>query len=313
MISEISTIGFIGCYCVALALEVIRAASRGRISRPPIVAFATVGFVAHTLYLADRATSASTIPLSSAFEWYLLAAWALVAIYLYFAFFPSLTAIGAFLLPLALGLIAASYFASKTPFPRTPATQVWGAIHGVFWLLGAVAVIVGFVAGTIYLWQAYRLKHKRPPLIGIPLPSLERLEHLNGRAIVLSAIMVGSGVLSGLVLNVINHQNSHDESLPWTDPIVWRSIGMFAWLLAAVVFTALYRPARRGRKVAYLTVASFLFLAIFLAVQLFDKTRHDRGGEHAGKFGRSRLLQSEARHVERVCHALAVSPGGFPA
>jgi ABC-type uncharacterized transport system permease subunit len=145
---------------------------------------------------------------------------------------------------------------------------------------GAVTVIVGFVAGVIYLWQSYRLKHKRPPLAGIRLPSLERLENVNSRAIVLSALLVGIGVLSGFVLNLINHRDAHDEALSWTDPIVWRSAGMFAWLLAAVAFKTLYRPARRGRKVAYLTVASFVFLAIFLAAQLIG-TGHDFGGEKA--------------------------------
>ena len=40
---------------------------------------------------------------------------------------------------------------------------------------------------------------------------------------------------------------------------------MLAWLLAAAVFNAVYRPARRGRKVAYLTIASFVFLVIALA------------------------------------------------
>ena len=35
---------------------------------------------------------------------------------------------------------------------------------------------------------------------------------------------------------------------------------MLAWLVAAAVFARLYKPARHGRKVAYLTVASFGFL-----------------------------------------------------
>ncbi len=262
-------------------LELLRTVFRGRVRGALVIAFAGAGFIAHTLYLGYRAATSSSLPLSSAYEWFLLAAWALVAIYLYLAFQPSLAAVGVFLLPLALALIAASHYASHKPVPLAPAKQIWGVIHGIFLLAGAVAVIVGFVAGVAYLWQSYRLKNKRPPLAGVRLPSLERLEHVNSRAIVLSALLIGAGVLSGFVLNLILHRHSADESLPWTDPIVWRSAGMFAWLLAAVAFTMLYRPARQGRKVAYLTVASFVFLAIFLAAQLIG-TGHDFGNKNAG-------------------------------
>ena len=44
-----------------------------------------------------------------------------------------------------------------------------------------------------------------------------------------------------------------------------------------VIFSALYRPARSGRKVAYLTVASFAFLAASLAVRLFVPSEHGGG------------------------------------
>ena len=39
-----------------------------------------------------------------------------------------------------------------------------------------------------------------------------------------------------------------------------------AGLLAATAFEWLYKPAQQGRKVAYLTVASFVFLAIVMAM-----------------------------------------------
>ena len=236
--------------------------------------FATAGLVAQTLFLGYRAYEAPAAPLSSAFDWYLLAAWALVVVYLYLSLFHPEVAYGIFILPLAMALIGAAQLANREPFPRSPAAQVWGTIHGTFWLLGAVAVIVGFVAGLMYLLQAWRLKHKLPPARGLRLPSLEWLERISGRAIVISVLMAGIGTLSGLVLNLVNHRHRQDE-LPWTDPIVWQSGGMFAWLLAAALFNGLYKPARRGRKVAYLTIANFVFLAIFLTMQLIGSGHHN--------------------------------------
>jgi ABC-type transport system involved in cytochrome c biogenesis permease subunit len=276
MISGISTVCFTASYAMALVLELARLFSRSGWRTALAVAFVAVGWIAQTLFLGYRAATAPVIPLSSAQDWYLVAAWLLVAGHLYFTFFHPNLAQGAFVLPLVLALIAAARFANPAPFAQSPAIQIWGAIHGTFWLLGAVAVIVGFVSGAMYLLQARRLKSKLPPR-GLRLPSLEWLERVNGRAIVISVLMAGIGTLSGYVLNLVNHRYRQDE-LPWNDPIIWQSTGMFAWLLIAALFNAFYKPARQGRKVAYLTVASFVFLAIFLLSQLFGAGEHSRKG-----------------------------------
>jgi hypothetical protein len=49
-------------------------------------------------------------------------------------------------------------------------------------------------------------------------------------------------------------------------------------LSAAAIFNAAYRPARRGRKVAYLTVVSFVFLVVALSVFFLVSTQH--GGQN---------------------------------
>ena len=64
---------------------------------------------------------------------------------------------------------------------------------------------------------------------------------------------------------------------------------MLAWLVVAAVFGGLYKPARHGRKVAYLTVASFGFLMLALGTLLLVDTGH--GGQkvpHVAAAGRRR-------------------------
>jgi len=275
MISGITTTCFAASYAVAFLLELARLLLRHAARRVLTLGFATAGLVAQTLYLGYRAYVAPpAAPLSSAFDWFMLAAWALVIVYLYLTLFHPAVSYGIFILPLALALIGAAQFANPEPFPQSPAAQIWVTIHLTFWLLGAVAVIVGFVAGLMYLLQAWRLKHKLPPARGLRLPSLEWLERIGGRAIVLSVLMAGIGTLSGIVLNLILHRYQRDQ-LPWTDPIVWQSGCMFVWFLATALFNALYKPARQGRKVAYLTIANFVFLAIFLTLQLVASSQHN--------------------------------------
>ena len=62
--------------------------------------------------------------------------------------------------------------------------------------------------------------------------------------------------------------------MPWSDPVVWSSGLLLLWLAAAMLFNAVYRPARQGRKVAYLTLASAGFLLLVLAVTRLVPNEH---------------------------------------
>jgi len=275
-LSEISITCFAASYAVAWALEVSRLAFRSRVRRAIMLGFAAAGWLAHTLYLGFSASAAEGAPLASSYDWTLVAAWLLIAVYFYLSYYYPQAAIGLFIFPLVLGLIgAAALFADRAPMVSLTANRAWGAIHGIFLLLGTVAVMVGFVAGSMYLLQAYRLKHKLPPMQGLRLPSLEWLETVNSRSLVLSTLLVTIGFLAGVILKA----RSQPGSLPWSDPVVWSSALMLAWLVAASIFNAVYKPARRGRKVAYLTIVSFVFVAFALGVLLLVDTQHAPKGE----------------------------------
>ncbi|MDH3717042.1 MAG: cytochrome c biogenesis protein CcsA [Planctomycetota bacterium] len=262
---------FAASYAVALACEVTRLFFRSGVRGALMLTFAGAGLVAHSLYLAARLTSYGGGPVAGWFEWFLLAAWILAAAYLYLTFYHPRNPFGLFILPLVLGLIALGYvFRFEGAFGGA---RLWGLVHGLSLLMGTVVVLIGFVAGLMYLIEANRLKHKRPPAGRFRLPSLEWAEKVNGRTLVFSTILLGIGVLSGLALNAINHSQGA-MALPWSDPVVWSSGLLLAWLLAAAAFNFVYRPARRGRKVAYLTLASMIFLLLALGVILLVPSKH---------------------------------------
>jgi ABC-type transport system involved in cytochrome c biogenesis permease subunit len=296
-ISGISVFCFAASYTLVLALEIARTFFWRGLRPMVTIGLTIVGLLAHTLYLTNRAITASGTPLSSAFDWDLLGAWGLVVVYLYVIWCYPKTISGLFLLPLVLGLIGLAKFASREPFPQSHAGQIWVSIHGVFLLLGLVAVAVGFVAGLMYLIQSYRLKHKLP-VSGLRLPSLEWLERVNSRAILISVLMVGAGFASGIVLNMVLHHSKIDE-VPWTDPVIWSTALMFGWLLAAAVFSLVYRPARSGRKVAYLTVASFAFLAVSLGVRLLLPSEHATTAEKQKAEGGMQKTEWVAYNIQR--------------
>ncbi len=273
MLDGVNIFWFATCYTAALVVE-IWGVMRGRgLHRWFTLALAALGLVAHTFYLFHRATEAQAALLSSPYDWCLLAAWVLAALYIGLALYSPKASMGLFVLPPVLALVGAAMLADQQPFATERAHRFWGNVHGTFLLLGTVTVLVGFVAGLMYLVQSYRLKHKLLPTKGFRLPSLEWLERINSRSLALSVLLIGVGFGSGVILNRIKNANNAGY-LPWSDPVVLSLAAMLAWLVAVELFRLGYRPARRGRKVAYLTVATFLFLVITLSALLLVETEH---------------------------------------
>lgn len=273
MLDGISITCFAASYSVALGLEISRLFFRSGVRGAVMLGFAGAGLVAHTLFLCYRAATATGAPLSSEFDWYLMAAWVLAALYLVLTYYHPKQTIGLFLLPLVLVLVgAANWLGSQTPLSRQDARMAWIVVHVSFQMAGTVAVLVGFAGGVMCLLQSYRLKNKVLSTGRLRLPSLEWLERLNARALLWSAGLLGLGYLSGIILNMVAN-----ERVRWSDPVVWRSGLLMLWLLAAVLFMAIYEPARQARKSAYLTIATFVLLLISLSVEWWLP------GEHGGQ------------------------------
>lgn len=269
-LTKITITCFAASYLVTLVLEVSRLFFRAPVRLAVMLAFAAAGLLAQTAYLvvATKEGADRGLPLSRWYDWCLLAAWVLAAIYIFYTFRRPKSVAGLFLLPVILILIVMAEFFFGPSFPAEGvASWRMGTIHGVGLVLGTVTVILGFVAGLMYLAQSYRLKRKLPRREGLKLPSLEWLQRVNRRALSLSSLFIAGGLIAGVILNLIKHR------VPWTEPLVIMSGVLLLWLIVAMLFEYLYKPAREGRKVAYLTIASFIFLALVLSTVFFDFTQ----------------------------------------
>jgi ABC-type uncharacterized transport system permease subunit len=309
MLSRIGILCFAASYLIVLALEISRLVFRSGVRGAFMLGWAAAGLLAHSIYLYYQAVGSDGVPLSSWRDWFLVAAWFLMVVYLYLVFYNPRNMLGVFLLPLVLGLIGMAWFVvSPAPFARQPASQIWGGIHGVSIGLAAAAMLLGFASGLMYLWQDHRLKHKIPPGKGLKLPSLEWLQHAAIRSMVASVILVGIGILTGMVLNLIDRRQPENR-LRWFDPIVLGTSLMFFWLLFAVHVSYLFRRARRGRIVAYLAVLSFAILAVVLAAGLLLNSQH---GGNKGEGGRMKREEKIANWQLQIANCKLNITGAMP-
>jgi ABC-type uncharacterized transport system permease subunit len=304
MTTGVNMLCFTASYSVALALEVLGVWKRPPWRRLATVVAAAAGLIAHTWYLAKRAGQSPWAPLASQHDWYLAAAWLLALAYLGLVIYHPRAPMGLFLLPITLALIAAAYFANTEPLATADIPRVWGMLHGVLLMLGTVAVLLGFVAGVMYLVQSYRLKNKLPAGERFRLPSLEWLQRMNGRSLAAATVLVGLGFITGVLTRLAQRDGG---GLPWRDPVVLSLSGMFSWLVAAEVFRLAYPAARRGRKVAYLTLAAFVFLVITLIAFLQEDEVHGKPRE----LGRARLLPSRSRVHQPPGDAMTPQPSSL--
>lgn len=252
---------FAASYALALALEVLYLLRPRSLIRGLAIGLGGAGLLAHALFLG-----AQRLPLSSRLGSLLFLAWIVAVFYLYGSLHHRRLAWGLFVLPVVLGLVGLSLVFAGDPAERETfwvlelfaldGDRFWGAFHGVLLLLAAVGVCVGFVASLMYLVQAQRLRTKSLPGPGFKLLSLERLEEMNRRAIILSFPLLTAGVLVGMALMA----QAAGQLQGWTDPRVVAALVL--WVVFAIMLYLRYSLHLRGRRVAFLTIVAFVLLLV---------------------------------------------------
>lgn len=263
--NKVTILCFLASYGLALGLELLHLWLGRRFLRLTALAAGAAGLLAHTLYLYDRQP-----PLIGQFSWMLFVAWILAVFYLEGAIHHRRLSLGVFVLPLILGLLGLGLLFG-TPSPETRGLWqeethlLWGPVHGILILLATVGLCVAFLASLMYLIQAHRLRTKAPPGQGLRLFSLERLEEMNRRAIVLAFPLLTAGMLAGVVLIV---QGS--DSVGWTDPRVLGTAAL--WFVFALLLYLRFAQHLRGRQVALMTILAFVMLLCCIVLS------HSQGG-----------------------------------
>ena len=264
---------FFTSYLVVLLLELLRLIGRIPGRGLMVIVMMVIGLFTHVCYLILRASegaAAGVAPIAADgnaggdiglwatwTDWSLLLALGLaICFFVYYLRRPD-TVVSFFFLPAVMAMIAVALMVrDQPPFSRSEATQVWRSIHAFAMMVGSIAVLIGFLAGIMYLIQSRRLKNHRAGS-GLRLPTLETLGRVNRRSLIFSTVAVGIGVIAGVVMNL-----NRWGQIGWTDGGVLLSSLLLGWLISATLLEHLYAPAKQGRKAVYLTLASLGFLIL---------------------------------------------------
>ncbi len=268
MFSGVGIICFTGSYLVALGLEAARFFWKSPIRHVFVLCAVFAGFVAHSafLYYHQIALESGKI-VSGTAGFFLIAAWGLACVYLYLGCTQSKIPFGLIFLPLILISVFVGAYPVSGTHEISSVGWVWRMIHGLSVLAATLSVLISFIAGVMFLEQQRRVKKKIGQNAILKLPSLEWTQTAARHGIGFSTLMLGVGIFSGILLNhlILVHE---ERAVSPTDPLVFGALVLFVFLVAFLGTLTFYRPLQEGRRIAVLTVLSFLFLASILLYSL---------------------------------------------
>jgi ABC-type uncharacterized transport system permease subunit len=261
VLERMTLVCFGASYALALGLEVARLLWPQRGLRLAAVGMGAAGLLAHTLYVLWH-----PLPLGTPRGSLVFLSWIIAIFYLYGTLHHPRVAWALFVLPVVLGLTVLAGLYETTPggsqvldLFTLSGERFWGVVHGVLLLLAAVGICVSFVASVMYLLQVRRLRAKAPPEQKIRLLSLERLERMTRRGILLAFPLLTASLLIGLALLFQQGPAPAD----WGEPKVLSAAAL--WLVFALAVYVRYRSPAPGRRVAALTILAFVLLLLSLA------------------------------------------------
>ncbi len=266
--SGVGIICFAASYAVALLSELSRFFLKTPIRGFFAFGWTLAGFVAHSAYLYYHHVG-SVGSIGEAESFFFLTAWALVLANIYLLCFYPRIPFGLVLLPIVLFLIGGAFLAGSTTEVSQPSIEVaflLKRIHTVSFLLATLGVSIGFGSGVMFLVQHRRLRRKTISESSFKLPTLEWSLIACRHAIGASLVFLGTCIFSGVLL--------HPKLFFLGDPLVLGSLAMFGFLLLFSGILSAKFGKQEGRRIAVLTLISFLFLVTILLFGLFYRNTH---------------------------------------
>ncbi|MDR3234401.1 MAG: hypothetical protein LBT46_12200 [Planctomycetaceae bacterium] len=203
--------------------------------------------------------------LSAAQMYFSVSAWGLALMYLYWSLFRPKIPFGIILLPIILLFLAGSVLFpyNNSAVSNSADIPLWVMLHTIVIFLVTASVIIGGVAGILYLLQDYRLHRKEQPQEKIPLPSLEWSLAVCKKAVKAAAVFLAATVLTGSHL----YQHCPASSrirITVSDPLIIGTLLMFIFFVYAAGSVSFKTDKTGGRKLAVISVIAMLLLVLMI-------------------------------------------------
>ena len=247
----------------------------GRSATTLLVAAALV----HTFVIGMETMAIGNVPIAGATPAISTFVWLLALAYLYTEMTTDERAMGVFILPLLVMLQAIPAF-RPTPEPHSAVLQgpLFG-IHVSSLLFAYASFALACVIGITYVLLFKEIKAKHLGFFYARLPSLQVLDRMNQRAIVIGWIFLTVGMIVGGVWTA-QARGGYGAGDPRVQAMSIEDPKIFVALLCWVVYSFELFGARRigwgGRRTAYLSLLGFVIVLLnFVPISYFLTKSHN--------------------------------------
>jgi cytochrome c-type biogenesis protein CcsB len=226
------------------------------------------GFLLHVTYFVLRWTESGRIPITSFFEAANFLGLGIVLVFLVMEFRFRIAALGSFMLPLVLLLMAPAFLLSGKIGDINPVLKSgWLGVHTSLAVLGDSAFAFAFIVSVMYLVQERQLKAKHLGALYHRLPSLDIMDTLGYKALTLGWPLFTLGMISGSIWA----NSAWGSYWSWDPKETW---SLITWVIYLVLLH-LRTIGWRGKKMAFLSIVGFVFVLVsFFVVSRIEIGKH---------------------------------------
>lgn len=217
-----------------------------------------VGGALHAIHVLTASLLTHVCPIDSLH--FALSFSALIAVGAYLALRERLrlSALGAFIAPIALTFLVGAQFVGQSSEAALGVSRTLLMFHIAANILGIGLFLIAGAACSVYLLHEHRLRtKKRVVSLGSRLPPLDALDATTHRLLLAGFPLLTFGVVTGAVF-------SHQLTNPGGAESLRSLLGYATWILLAAVLVLRKTAGFRGRKAAYGTIAGVVCMLLVL-------------------------------------------------
>ena len=251
-----------------------RDAAVGRTATTLLVAAA----LAHTFLIGMVTVEVGHVPIASATSAISTFVWLLALSYLYVEMTTDERAMGVFILPL---LVALDTIPALLPGVEDQSAVLQGPLFGVHvssLLFAYASFALACVIGITYVLLFKEIKAKHLGFFYARLPSLQVLDSMNHRAIVIGWVFLTVGMIVGVVWTAQARgyalPDPRVQAISLQDPKIF--VALVCWMIYSFELFAARRIGWGGRRAAYLSALGFAIVLLnFVPISYFFTSSHN--------------------------------------
>jgi ABC-type uncharacterized transport system permease subunit len=266
----------LGLYGVALAAYVWHFARRSTAVGRAATTVLVFAALSHTFVIGMQTVEYGHVPMGGPTSAISTFVWLLALAYLYTEMTTEERGMGIFILPL---LVALQVIPASVPGIEKRSAVLAGPlfdIHVSSLLFAYASFALACVIGITYVLLFKEIKAKHLGIFYARLPSLQALDRMNQRAIVIGWVFLTIGMVAGVVWTAQGRaygQTTQFQAMSLQDPKIF--VALVCWAVYSFEVFAARRIGWGGRRAAYLSALGFAIVLLnFVPISYFVTNSH---------------------------------------